>query len=206
MKRILFSVLLGYVIGSINPSYIFGKMRGIDIRQEGSGNAVLLMGKATGAICAVLDILKAYLIYCLAEFICPDIPAAGILAGTACIMGHMFPVWMNFRGGKGLACLGGLIFAYNPKVFCVMLLAEIVLVLIVDYICAVAISASVIFPVIYTFYGGALIGSIALITVAVLMLYKHLENIKRIQQGKEARVSYLWNKEQETERLRANYD
>ena len=211
MKKIVFCMLFGYFVGTFNPAYVFGRLKGFDIRQHGSGNAgasnaVLLMGKATGAICAFLDILKAYIAYKLAALMFPKLAVAGILAGASCIIGHMFPIWMRFRGGKGLACLGGVILAYNSRIFGVLLLLEIILVLIVDYVCMVAISASILFPSIYMFREGELLGILALAVVASVMLYKHMENLRRIQQGREARVSYLWNKEQETERLRTNYD
>ena len=74
----------------------------------------------------------------------------------------------------------------------------------VDYICAVAISASVLLPVLYWFGGGETLGVIALSVVTAVMLLKHTENLKRIRRGEEVRVSYLWNKEKELERLKMN--
>ena len=124
-----------------------------------------------------------------------------MLAGAGCILGHIFPVWMGFRGGKGLACLGGTLLAYNWKVFFLTLLAEIVLVLAVGYICMVAISASMVFPVIYGFGGGSAAGVIALSAVALVILLKHRQNLVRIMQGKELKISYLWNKDQELARI-----
>ena len=107
---------MGYLIGTINPAYIFGKLRGFDIRERGSGNAgatnvVLIMGKLAGLVCALLDIFKSYAAYKLARLLFPMLTFAGILAGCACVLGHIFPVWMHFSGGKGLACIGGLILA-----------------------------------------------------------------------------------------------
>jgi len=210
MKGIIFCLLFGYLIGTINPAFILGRLKGFDIREEGSGNAgasnaVLLMGKAKGAFCMMFDIVKAFLAFRLARRLFPLLPIAGILSGAACILGHMFPIWMGFRGGKGLACLAGTALGYNWKTFLVLLALEVVIVLIFDYICIVAMSASVIFPLVYVGQTKDGLGMLIMGIVALLMLYKHTENVQRILEGKEVRVSYLWNREAETERLRKNY-
>lgn len=210
MKAIL-CILIGYLLGTVNPSYIIGKARGIDVKSSGSGNAgasnaVLLMGKAVGVACGLFDIFKAYVAYNICCALFPAMEHAGIMAGAGCMLGHIFPVWMGFRGGKGLACLGGTILAYDWKFFCMILAAEIVLVLLVGYICMVAITASIVFPAVYAIGGGHIAGVIALAAVSIVMLFKHRENLIRISQGKEARISYLWNKDKEIERLKRKYE
>ena len=202
-------MVLGYFTGTVNPAYLFGKLRGFDIRERGSGNAgasnaVLMMGKAVGALCALFDVLKAYFAYKAAKALFPALQIAGILSGAACILGHIFPIWMEFRGGKGLACLYGVFLGCSWKLFCVMVLFAVAVALTVDYICALAISASVLLPVLYWFGGGETLGVIALSVVTAVMLLKHTENLKRIRRGEEVRVSYLWNKEKELERLKMN--
>lgn len=209
MKAVL-CILIGYMLGTVNPSYLIGRARGIDVKHEGSGNAgasnaMILMGKSVGVVCGLFDIFKAYVAYKFCCMLFPMLEYAGIVAGAGCVLGHIFPVWMRFRGGKGLACLGGTILAHDWRFFCLLLAAEIALVLIVSYICVVAITASVIFPVAYAIGGGHIAGIVALSVVAVVMIVKHRENLIRIQQGREARISYLWNKEAEEERLRDKY-
>ena len=208
MNKVL-CFLFGYFIGTINPAYLLGKMKGMDIRTQGSGNAgasnaVILMGKTKGALCALFDISKAFLVYKIARRLFPIIRIAGLLAACGCILGHIFPIWMKFRGGKGLACLAGMILAYDWKIFCMLLLAEIAIVLIVDYICMEAITGSMMFPVVYMVTGGEPIGIWLLAGVALVIVFKHLENIKRIKEGKELHLSYLWNKDKEIERLKQN--
>lgn len=200
----------GYLIGTINPAYIFGRLRGFDIRQRGSGNAgatnvTLVMGKAAGLICALLDIFKSFIAYRLAKLIFPMMAYAGMLAGTACVIGHIFPVWMNFAGGKGLACIGGIILAYNRKLFLLLLLLEVLLVLVVQYICAMPLSISVIFPIIYGKQTGDLIGAVLLASLIPVIIYKHLPNLRRILTGQEARISWLWNAKKEEERLQKKF-
>ena len=209
MNAVLCS-LMGYLVGTINPAYIFGKIKGFDIRNRGSrnagaSNAVILLGKAVGFICAVFDILKAFFTYKLAKIIFPSLPYAAALAGSACIIGHIFPIWMNFHGGKGLACLGGTILAYNWIFAFILLAVEIILVLSVDYICVIALTASIVLPIAYGIGTADLIGTAALAVVAVVIWIKHMENLTRIKEGSEAHFSFLWRKDEEIERLKDKY-
>lgn len=209
--HVVFCGAMGYLLGSINPAYIFGKLRGFDIRKRGSGNAgatnvTLVMGKAVGLVCALLDIFKSFIAYRLAKALFPLSAFAGVLAGCACILGHIFPVWMGFAGGKGLACIGGLILAYNWKLFLLLLAMEIILALVTNYICVMALSITLIFPVIYAVQTGDVTGTLLLCTLIPVVYYKHLPNIRRILSGREARLSWLWNAKAEEDRLKAKYD
>lgn len=203
-------ILLGYLIGTLNPAYLFSRAKGFDIRDRGSGNAgasnaVVMLGKSIGIFCAFFDIMKAFFAYNAARSLFPMMAVSGILSGTACIIGHIFPAWLGFRGGKGLACLAGVIMAYNWQLFLALLAFEIVFALVMNYICVVSISACVIFPVIYSFLERDLIGMIAMFTVTAVMLYKHKDNIVRMMKDEEVHLSYLWNKEAEIERLRDKF-
>ena len=107
---------MGYAIGNLNPAYVMGLRRGYDIRKKGSGNAgatnlMILEGKKAGAFVMCFDISKAAVSVGLARRIFAQSKFAGEAAGAACILGHMYPALMRFRGGKGLACLGGVILA-----------------------------------------------------------------------------------------------
>ena len=164
------------------------------------------MGKAAGLLCALLDILKSFIAYRLAKALFPLTAFAGILAGCACIIGHIFPVWMGFAGGKGLACIGGLILAYNWKLFLQLLAIEIVLVLITQYICVMALSVCVFFPAIYALQTGDMIGTLLLCLLIPVVYYKHLPNLRRIMEKREARISWLWNAEAEEQRLQKRFD
>lgn len=202
----LYCILIGYLIGAISPSYIMSKMRGFDIRDKGSHNAgasnvVMVLGKAMGALCALIDIFKAFFAVWLAQTLMPDFALAFPLTGVACTLGHIFPFFMNFRGGKGLACFGGMVLAFDWRVFLVMLVVEIPIVLLSDYICIVPITASLAFPLIYGFITKDLWGSLIFLILTAVIFYKHKENIKRIQNGTEVHFSFLWNKEKELERI-----
>lgn len=209
--KILCCVLMGYLVGSINPSYIISKIHGDDIRKKGSGNAgasnaLIVFGKLAGLFCAIFDVAKAAVISWLASFIFPEVPWAFVAAGAACILGHIFPFYMGFRGGKGLACLGGVILMFDWRFFLILLAVELVVVLTINYICFVPMTASFIFAVVYGIMWKDVWGALALLIVAVVIFFKHFENLKRIKEGNEARFSYLWSKDKEIARLKRNAD
>ena len=198
--------LMGYVIGSVNPAYLIARAKGFDIRKKGSGNAgasnaLIVMGKKIGFISAILDIFKAFFVVKLAALLFPSFTQARVLAGVGCILGHIFPVFMGFRGGKGLASLGGMILALDLRVFLVMLLCEAIFALIVDYICVVPITASIILPFVYLSITSDYIGTAIFGVASLVMLLKHVENLKRIRKGTEAHLSFLWHREKEIKRL-----
>ena len=141
----------------------------------------------------------------LAKKLFPLLAFAGALSGMFCVLGHIFPVWMGFAGGKGLACLGGLVLGHSWRLFLALLIAEILLTLAVGYICVMALTLSVLFPVIYGLSTRDLTGALILAGLIPVVYYKHLPNLKRIFEGREARISWLWNAEAEEARLEKQY-
>lgn len=208
MQMMLCSIL-GYLIGNVNAAYIISKLKGFDIREHGSGNAgasnvMIVIGKKAGAFAAIFDIFKAVTAAFLGARLFAEIKFAKILAGSSCIMGHIFPFFMRFHGGKGLACLAGVILSFDPEIFCFILFAEIIIGFSCDYICVVPITGSAVFTVIYAFLTGDLTGTMILAFASMVILVKHIENLKRIQKGTEAHISFLWNKDSELERIKKN--
>ncbi|MBP3250082.1 MAG: glycerol-3-phosphate acyltransferase [Ruminococcus sp.] len=207
--QIALCTFIGYLIGNINPAYIIGRLKGFDIRQRGSGNAgasnvVITMGKKAGLFTALFDIFKAAAAAIIAYHLFPQLKFAKILSGSACLLGHIFPFMMKFHGGKGLACLGGLIIAFDPKVFLLMLMFELVLGLAADYVCIVPTTGSLIFTAVYALITGDPVGTLILAAVSLVIMHKHIENFRRIQHGTEAHISFLWHKDEEIERIRNN--
>ena len=197
---------IGYAIGNINPAYVLGLRKGYDIRKKGSGNAgatnlMLLEGKKAGAFVMAFDISKAAVSVGLSRILLPKLRSAGELAGAGCIFGHMYPALMNFRGGKGLACLGGVILAFGVHDFLLTLFLESVLLMATRYLCLVPITASVFYPVYHGIMSGNWEGAAILGTVALPIFKKHRENLERIREGKELKVDFLWDKDSELERI-----
>ena len=192
--------MIGYLIGAINPSYIIAKLRGFDIREKGSknagaSNALILFGKVLGIGCALFDIAKATFAIWLCGKLFPELTYSFAVTGVACILGHVFPFYMDFKGGKGLACLGGMILAFDCRVFLIMLAAEIIVAIVTDYICFVPLTASAVFPIVYGIMRQDARGALIIAVILPLMIYKHKENLKRIKQKTEMPFSFLWNKE-----------
>lgn len=207
--EVILCIIIGYFIGGINPSYIYARMQGFDIRERGSGNAgasnaMITIGRGTGAVMACLDIFKAYLAVKLSAYIFPTVKLAGIITGTSCILGHVFPLFMKFKGGKGLACLGGVILAYSVPMFFILLTVEAILGFSLDYLVVVPITGSIAFPIIYGILEKSIKGALILGIAAVVMQFKHIENLKRISNGTEARLSFLWKGDKELERVKEN--
>lgn len=208
MKYIV-CILIGYLLGCINPSYIIGKLRGVNIKKSGSGNAgasnaLLLFGKAIGVFCALFDIMKAFAAIKICEAIYSGESYIFSVTAVSAILGHIFPFYIKFKGGKGLACLGGTILAFDWRYFLMLLAIEVIFVIIVNYICFVPMTASVVFPISYGIIRHDLIGALILIIPTVIIFIKHMENIRRIMDGSEVRISYLWNKNKEVERVTKN--
>lgn len=208
--QLLACIIIGYCWGGINPAYILGKIKGFDIRTQGSGNAgasnaLITMGKKTGLFCAMFDILKGFFAVKLGIKLFPLLKVAGILMGAFCILGHIVPAYMGFRGGKGLATLGGVILSQDIRIIAILLVFAVIIVCTCDYICMVAIGGAILFTIILGIkYGMSFL--ICFIPVDVAMILCHKENFRRIKYGVEAKISYLWRKEDEVARLQNNWD
>ena len=199
-------ILIGYLLGNISPAYLFGKTKGYDIRKEGSGNAgatnaFILVGKHAFFITAALDILKAFAAWKLCQALFPTLEAAGPIAAVACITGHMYPVFLGFKGGKGLASLGGAVLAWRWKWFLLLLGIAILIAFATRYVCLIAPSMSLVFPACYYWRTGLLSASLILLLPAVPIFIKHWENFVHIREGTEMRTSFIWNKEAELKRI-----
>ena len=204
--QILFCILIGYAFGNFSPAYLFGRTKGYDIREEGSGNAgatnaFTLVGKHAFFITAALDILKAFLACTLCRFIFPELLIAGPLAGASCIIGHMYPVLLRFHGGKGLASLGGVVLAWRWKWFLLLLAIAIVIAFATRYVCLVAPTMSLVFPGVYYWKTGYALGAAVLLIPAIPIFIKHWPNFVHIADGTEMRTSFIWDKEGELKRI-----
>lgn len=199
-------VAAGYFIGCINPAFIIGRIKGYDVRSSGSKNAgasntVIMAGKLAGVLVALLDIFKAALSWRLCQALFPQFALAGILGGVACILGHMFPVFLHFCGGKGLACIGGVVLAYDPATFLIMLAITCVIGFATNYIAIATVSIAAIWPVYYGVTTGFWAGAAVLAVPFVPILLRHMTNFRRIRAGKELRLNFLWKKDSELERI-----
>ena len=197
--------VIGYLLGNINPAFLFARLKGYDPRVDGSGNAgasnaFILAGKFAFFATAILDILKAFLACRLCRWLFPSLSVSEQIGGVACILGHMFPVTLRFRGGKGLASLGGVILSWDWKIFLALLALAVLIAFVTNYLCFVAPTISLLFPALYYWRTRFWPAALVLLIPAVPIIWKHAENIRRIREGTEVRMSYLWNKDGELKR------
>ena len=185
----ILAILGGYLMGCSNMAYWLAKGRGVDLRSGGSGNlgasnAVTLMGWKAGVITALHDGAKAFLAVLLFRFIFRDAPAVGTVAGVAAVYGHIFPFYLKFKGGKGLASYVGLLVALNWKLSIALFILLAIATVVTDYIVVGTVLVVISAPVFYAVTGD---GTTALILAAasLLILWKHRMNYVRIYKGTE---------------------
>ena len=209
--NLLACALIGYLLGCLNPAVAVGRIKGYDPKRSGSGNpgasnTVIMAGKLAGLLVALLDILKAAAACRIAQALFPALRLAAPTAGAACMLGHIYPVFMRFHGGKGLACLGGVVLAYNPKTFLLMLGIAILIGAVTNYVCIATTVMAAVWPAYYGLTTGFWLGAAVMALPFVPVLLRHLENFRRIKTGDELRLSFLWNRAAELERIGRSED
>ena len=192
----IFIILVGYLIGSINLSIVLSRRKGKDIREQGSGNAgatntLRTMGKKTAAIVLLFDILKGVVVVLLAKLmsgLAQDPNLFIQLAAIAVIVGHNFPIYYGFKGGKGVATSLGVITVINPLSAVICLLFAIVLMVITKMVSLSVMLAAVLFPILIIFFAPNYF--IFALVIVLLLIYRHRANIKRIVSGNENKISF----------------
>ena len=201
--NIIYAIIIGYILGSIPWALLIGKtFYKIDIREYGSGNlggtnAGRILGKKVGLLVIFLDAFKSLLVVLISLFIFNDINAA-IVGGLLACIGHCFPVFANFKGGKGVSTalgynIGISIFVINEFLLCTLLPA-FVFILILSLTKMVSLSSIIwitIITITYLFVDSNFIVTISFITLAILIIYRHLPNIGRIIRNKEKKITWI---------------
>lgn len=193
-------VLLGYFLGSMNFAVIISRLKfREDIRTKGSGNAGATnmsrtYGKAAGIATLVGDILKTVLPVLLAKFLVGDM--FGYITGLSCALGHAFPCYYKFKGGKCVAVTAAVLLVMEPIAFLFLLVIFAAVVLGTKYVSLASIFTALISPVIvHNFvksrnYGESHFGVVFLIAQCLLVIILHKENIKRLLDGKESKFAF----------------
>ncbi len=185
-------VILSYLVGSIPFSYIIPSLRGVDVRKIGSGNvggtnAIRAAGPVMGIISMTLDVLKSFSMILLARFFGFDllwIYASGISA----VIGHDYPVYMKFKGGKGVASTLGFILAINPFIGLEFVGIWLLFVLTTEYV-SLASMVGLAAGAATAFATGMWYFGIVLSLLTILSVYRHHENISRLIKKKENKMS-----------------
>lgn len=190
-------MILGYGIGCLQSAYLVGRFAGhVDLRQYGSGNlgttnALRVLGKKAGAITFVCDILKSVLGFLLCKMIFQQIPLAGLYGCVGVILGHDFPFYLNFKGGKGIACMIGLVLCLSITTWYLPAFAfgiGIICIATTRYVSLGSMSFAVMIPIVLYRVGFSLEGTLIATCLAILALYQHRANIGRLLAGNENKL------------------
>ncbi len=186
----LLIIFVGYLLGCSNMALYLAKYKRVDIRSHGSGNpgasnAAIVLGWKAGILTGLHDILKAWLVVFLARLLFPALPYGAMLAGAACILGHIFPVFMKFRGGKGFAPYLGVILALDWKFALIVMALVLLVTAITDYIVAGTALTVVATPLYLSIRQQSFLPLLILGVVSAVMVYKHRKNLLRILNGTE---------------------
>ncbi len=202
------SLAIGYLFGIIQTAYIYGKMNGIDIREHGSGNAgttnaLRVLGKKAGVIVFAGDFLKCFVAIYLVQWLFKRtaseiLPLIGLYGAAGCILGHNFPIQLNFRGGKGIACTAGLLAALDIRIGVIALISFLLVVIITRYVSLgsmVVVTEFTVFLIVFGQMGLYPMPQSALIELYVLggfltamAIYRHRANIVRLVKGTENKI------------------
>lgn len=198
MFHIFISTVIGYAFGCFSTAYLLGKINHIDIRKYGSGNAgttnaLRTLGLKAGVITFLGDLLKALVAIFLIRFLFQNveinIQLLTLYAGLGVVIGHNFPFYLNFKGGKGIAATVGVMLAFDWRIALIACLLFIISVAITRYVSVGSLLISLIFPIgIFLFYNGNIHMLIVSIVFTVLAFIKHQENIKRLRKGTENKL------------------
>lgn len=204
MLPLLIAGFASYLIGSIPAGYIAGRIAGIDIRTVGSGNigatnVTRLLGKRYGYPVFIVDFLKGFAAVGMSIMIAKraqpvSIPSElfGVVGAVACVLGHSFPVWLGFKGGKGVASSAGALFGLMPRVALIAVAVWLIIFYLTRYVSVASMTAALAVPITIAsmmFLGQT--GGTALlyfsICLAAVVIVRHRSNLLRLVRGTEPR-------------------
>lgn len=194
MEYVLF-ILLAYVIGSIPSALIVGKVGyNIDVREHGSGNlgatnTFRILGKKAGTIVLIADILKGTIATILPVLFGLDLYL--LVIGLGAVIGHVYPIFARFKGGKAVATSAGIILGVNALLFAIIIASFVIVLLVSKYVSLASMTAGVVGVVVSIFIAQDIVLTIVLGCLAIFILYKHRQNIVRIIRREEPKASFL---------------
>lgn len=188
------SILMGYLLGCFQTSYILAKFyKHIDIREHGSGNAgstnaLRVMGLKMGLLTFFGDLMKAVIAVVVAGMIFDD-QMVGLFAGFAVVIGHNWPVFLKFKGGKGIAATLGLILAFDLKIGLIIWAITAIIILTTKYVSLGSLVMVTLFPIsLLIFYPGNWVAFGVSVALMVMAYYRHRANISRLLSGTENKI------------------
>lgn len=208
MLWIIIGIITSYLIGSIPTAYIFGRvLKGIDIRKEGSGNvgatnALRVLGKKAGISVLIIDILKGFIsvvligniILAKTDFLSSE--NLRILLGLSCVFGHNWTVFLNFKGGKGMATTLGILLGLTTQIaglkniLVITILIWLAVVFIFRIVSISSVASAVALPVLMVIFKQSNTLIILSFILSAFVILRHKANLKRFIEGKEPKISF----------------
>lgn len=196
--QIILCLCLGYLFGCFSTAYFIGKIYKVDIRNYGSGsagttNALRTLGAKAGIITLLGDMLKAVLAILLVRFLIfnqyENIQLLCLYTGLGVVLGHNYPVWLKFKGGKGIAATGGAMMTFDPWIIPFAFPVFLISVAITRYVSVGSLLVALMFPgMVLIRYPGELHMLIISLLYTILAFIKHRSNIKRLLNGTENKL------------------
>ena len=182
--KIMASVIIGYLIGCFNPAAIIAKTKNVNLRQEGTGNlgatnTAFVMGSGAGIAVLIADIMKSVLSAKLVKLLFPQTLCVGMVACIGCILGHCFPIFMGFHGGKGLAAFARMVLEYNFWFALPIVIPGVLLIMVLNTGVAAPVWACVLFPILVACYHGGVQKIVLALIASSIILYTHRDNLKK---------------------------
>ena len=184
------AIIIGYLLGCFNLAFIISKVKKVDLQNTGSknlgaSNTFITVGKGLGVLVGACDIFKCTLVVILVHILFPDIDYLPYIAGVACVLGHMFPFYLKFKGGKGFASFLGMALGIHWKYFIVIGICIILITLITKYIVLATMATVISYPIFLVFdtSNWIIVTMVAILSLIIIM--KHYKNLIRIAKGEE---------------------
>lgn len=191
--------VIGYLFGGIQSAILYGKLKGIDIKKHGSGNAgatntLRVLGKKAGLIVFLCDFFKTVLAIIIATALYKENTLiVGLYTGIGAILGHSYPIFFKFKGGKGIAVSVGMLFALDLRIGCIAGLIFIITCVITKIVSISSLMMTASIPIligIFNYNQTYTVEAIVLGCIAFgITLFRHRENIKRLINGTEAKIT-----------------
>ena len=209
---VILSFVVAYLLGSVNTSVIIGKLKGIDIRKKGSGNAGMtntlrVVGKKAAVLVFIFDFLKTIIALILsivvAKVVIPESKDAVLymqyVAGFGAVLGHNFPIYFGFKGGKGIVCSIAVILFLDWRIGLIIATVCILIMIITKYVSLGSVVGAIIYPIFVIAFNPDFSQMtvryyIAMsIVISLLALYRHRANISRLLKGTESKIGQKKN-------------
>jgi len=186
------AVTVGYFVGSIPFAFLLSRHRGIDLRRTGSGNVgasnvLRTTGVRAALLAMVLDGVKGTIAVLIAQLLSAGAVAA-VIAAFESVIGHVYPIWLRFRGGKGVATAAGAFAVLAPEALAIAASVFVVAVLATRFISVGSVAAALTLALVATFSDAPVVVAIGATASALIIIYRHRDNLARLVAGTERRI------------------